>query len=297
MPNKSLNDYREELSLFVKMDDEEIQKILSELKNYPALSLEYTKSKIGMVLKRIAKNKLRYVNPQTQKQASDLRQKWCYNFLNEELTCDESKESKKTKGKDKEKSKKEKAIQKKVFKVKLKNPNYEDRIVYNNNPARDKFCQMIISVLKPYSKDRKDFVEFIYSIEECLYENAVKTKTHYMRRAREKFLMLRDNQNGPNICARLIKGKLTVKDFVTKDASELFMSSNEKRKQEEFRNYQLSSLQTDFYLKNCRIKETEFKCFRCKSKRIMSRQQQTRSADEPMTTFLICTSCQNKWRM
>lgn len=39
------------------------------------------------------------------------------------------------------------------------------------------------------------------------------------------------------------------------------------------------------------------KCGKCHSKNTTYRQAQTRSADEPMTTFATCLECGNKWKM
>ncbi len=39
----------------------------------------------------------------------------------------------------------------------------------------------------------------------------------------------------------------------------------------------------------------QFKCPKCKSRRSTFYQLQTRSADEPMTTFLTCCDCKKKW--
>ncbi len=39
-----------------------------------------------------------------------------------------------------------------------------------------------------------------------------------------------------------------------------------------------------------------FKCGKCKSTKTSYYQLQTRSADEPMTTYVTCTSCGNRWK-
>jgi transcription elongation factor S-II len=39
-----------------------------------------------------------------------------------------------------------------------------------------------------------------------------------------------------------------------------------------------------------------FKCRKCKSWRTTYYQLQTRSADEPMTTFVTCANCENRWK-
>ena len=39
-----------------------------------------------------------------------------------------------------------------------------------------------------------------------------------------------------------------------------------------------------------------FKCGKCKSRKCTYYQLQTRSADEPMTTFVVCVECEARWR-
>ena len=39
-----------------------------------------------------------------------------------------------------------------------------------------------------------------------------------------------------------------------------------------------------------------FKCGKCKSMKTVYYQLQTRSADEPMTTFVTCTNCEARWK-
>ena len=40
----------------------------------------------------------------------------------------------------------------------------------------------------------------------------------------------------------------------------------------------------------------DFKCLKCKSKKCTYYQLQTRSADEPMTTYVNCLDCGNRWK-
>ena len=40
----------------------------------------------------------------------------------------------------------------------------------------------------------------------------------------------------------------------------------------------------------------EFKCYKCKKNICTYYQLQTRSADEPMTTFITCLNCGNRWK-
>jgi transcription elongation factor S-II len=41
---------------------------------------------------------------------------------------------------------------------------------------------------------------------------------------------------------------------------------------------------------------TDFKCYKCKKNQCSYYQMQTRSADEPMTTFVTCLNCGARWK-
>lgn len=46
------------------------------------------------------------------------------------------------------------------------------------------------------------------------------------------------------------------------------------------------------------LAETEmFRCGKCKQRKCTYYQMQTRSADEPMTTFVTCVNCGNRWKV
>jgi DNA-directed RNA polymerase subunit M/transcription elongation factor TFIIS len=60
------------------------------------------------------------------------------------------------------------------------------------------------------------------------------------------------------------------------------------------------SLGRDLAREEARAKEEDyeglFKCGKCKSKKTTYYQMQTRSADEPMTTYVTCKDCGNRWK-
>jgi len=45
------------------------------------------------------------------------------------------------------------------------------------------------------------------------------------------------------------------------------------------------------------VPDSEIQCGKCKSLKVSIYQQQTRSADEPMTIFANCLACKSRWRM
>jgi len=51
------------------------------------------------------------------------------------------------------------------------------------------------------------------------------------------------------------------------------------------------------YLKKPEAATDEFKCSRCKERKCTYYELQTRSIDEPMTKFIRCLVCDNRWRM
>jgi transcription elongation factor S-II len=56
----------------------------------------------------------------------------------------------------------------------------------------------------------------------------------------------------------------------------------------------------DLQMEKSKTKEEDysglFKCGKCKSTKTTYYQMQTRSADEPMTSFITCVNCGNKWK-
>jgi transcription elongation factor S-II len=49
------------------------------------------------------------------------------------------------------------------------------------------------------------------------------------------------------------------------------------------------------YSRTAGIRTTEYKCGRCKEKNCTYYQLQVRCSDEPMTTFINCLNCGNRW--
>ena len=62
----------------------------------------------------------------------------------------------------------------------------------------------------------------------------------------------------------------------------------------------LKSREKDMAMEKAKAKEEDytglFKCGKCKSTKTTYYQMQTRSADEPMTTYVTCTNCGNRWK-
>jgi len=96
---------------------------------------------------------------------------------------------------------------------------------------------------------------------------------------------------------------LNAKDLVSKIKSEYFKAEDvAKMTHEELYPELWSSLKLKIMSKyiintNEEIPDGMFKCSKCKSMKTTYYQMQTRSADEPMTTYVTCLNCDKKWKM
>jgi DNA-directed RNA polymerase subunit M/transcription elongation factor TFIIS len=58
----------------------------------------------------------------------------------------------------------------------------------------------------------------------------------------------------------------------------------------------IKDLRKAYLAQEVKNQEGFFTCVRCKSKKTSYYQLQTRSADEPMTTFVTCLNCDRNWK-
>lgn len=128
-------------------------------------------------------------------------------------------------------------------------------------------------------------------IEECIFVEFKNTDMKYKNRVRSRIANLKDAKN-PNLRRNVLCGNVSP-DRIAKMTAEEMASDElkEMRKnltKEAIRDHQVSTsggTQTDL-----------FTCGKCKKKRCTYTQVQTRSADEPMTTFVFCNECGNRWK-
>ena len=94
----------------------------------------------------------------------------------------------------------------------------------------------------------------------------------------------------PNIIEKLNSKEILSKDIAFLTHMELLPERwNEKLKEKELR------IENKFFPK-IEASTDNFTCGKCKSTACTYYQLQTRSADEPMTTFVTCTNCGKRWK-
>ncbi|KAI2649879.1 Transcription elongation factor A protein 2 [Labeo rohita] len=118
------------------------------------------------------------------------------------------------------------------------------------------------------------------------------TDMKYKTRLRSRISNLKDQKN-PDLRRNVLCGNISPDRIASMTAEEMASAElKEIRKaltKESIREHQLSKVggtETDMFV-----------CGKCKGKNCTYTQVQTRSADEPMTTFVLCNECGNRWKV
>ncbi|KAF2146763.1 uncharacterized protein K452DRAFT_348455 [Aplosporella prunicola CBS 121167] len=117
------------------------------------------------------------------------------------------------------------------------------------------------------------------------------TSEGYKTRIRMLYQNLK-NKSNPGLRRRVLSGEIAPAKFVTMTHEELM--SAEKRAEEE--RLQRENINKAMVAQAEKSISSTFTCGKCGQKKVSYSQAQTRSADEPMTTFCECTVCGNRWK-
>ncbi|XP_059477336.1 transcription elongation factor S-II [Neocloeon triangulifer] len=128
-------------------------------------------------------------------------------------------------------------------------------------------------------------------LEEAIYADIKNTDMRYKNRVRSRVQNLKDVKN-PELRTNFICGAIPAQKLAIMTAEE--MASNEMKflrdrfKKEAINDAQLAQVEG--------TKTDLLKCGKCGKRNCTYNQMQTRSADEPMTTFVLCNECGNRWK-
>jgi len=118
----------------------------------------------------------------------------------------------------------------------------------------------------------------------------------FKERYKRKFLSIQYNLLIPLNTAlknNILSGKIKPQDVMHLKPDELYITGPVAYTKEKLR---LQSLKKESLNTENEHYEGIFKCGKCKSNKTSYYQMQTRSADEPMTTFITCMNCDNRWK-
>jgi transcription elongation factor S-II len=114
----------------------------------------------------------------------------------------------------------------------------------------------------------------------------------YRAKLRSLFQNLK-NKSNRELGPRVMLGEITAERFVTMTHDEL-KSAERRKEDDELERENMKKAQVPMAEKSI---SDALKCGRCGQKKVSYSQAQTRSADEPMTTFCECTVCGNRWKV
>ena len=138
---------------------------------------------------------------------------------------------------------------------------------------------------------------FNWTIRETRFRSEVPAWQNPMfkNRYRSKFLSIKYNMEHSDLSHRIISGEVKTSDVpnmnaMTMNPNGLAATAYQARKEYHAKRL-LASTENE--------KEDftgVFTCGKCRSKKTTYYQMQTRSADEPMTSFVTCLSCGKRWK-
>ena len=144
------------------------------------------------------------------------------------------------------------------------------------------------------------------NLEKCIFNCTVRRKrclddqpswenSLFRQRYKRKFLDIKFNMIDPNctLTEKIKTGKIHVTKVPSLSPYDLNPSGIMAISKERLR---IKRLQKDAINTEDPDYVGIFKCGKCKSRQTTYYQMQTRSADEPMTTFVTCNKCTNRWR-
>ncbi|XP_010529269.1 PREDICTED: transcription elongation factor TFIIS [Tarenaya hassleriana] len=186
-------------------------------------------------------------------------------------------------------------------KVVTKTPPKLTSMVKCNDPLRDKIREMLVEALSKVAGEADeemrervkacDPIRVAVSVESAMFEKMGRSTGAQKLKYRSIMFNMRDGNN-PDLRRKVLIGDVTPQRLLTMTAEEM---ASDQRKEE---NNQIKERALFDCERGGAPKATtdQFRCGRCGQRKCTYYQMQTRSADEPMTTYVTCVNCNNHWK-
>lgn len=178
------------------------------------------------------------------------------------------------------------------------------------SPQRQNICRKLYQLLQAVESDlvkdgiNKEAIDQLIAPRAAEVEAAMYATSSYTEKARSIGFNLKKNRP---LCQKVILGQVTPTELVQMTSEQLASTEQSEARAAQAKKL-IDSKRLDWDTANedkinemCGIKgdllsASLFTCGRCKSVKTTSTQKQTRSADEPMTVFVLCLNCGNRWK-
>ncbi|XP_046632895.1 transcription elongation factor S-II-like isoform X1 [Daphnia pulicaria] len=279
-----------------ELGQDEALDYLKALKDLPINLAVLTSTRIGMTVNAIRKKS---ENDEVNNLTKALIKKWKKLLPDsgsanpKEGTKEEGKVSEKTKEPPKETPSKESSKDKKGSSSSVQS-SFPALPSTTTDSVRLKCREMLCAAIKGdgVAVDGGGDPEYLAQmLEECIYKECRNTDMKYKNRVRSRVSNLKDARN-PNLRLNFLCGQVSparLSNMTSEEmASDDMKDIRQKFTKESINDAQLATVQgtqTDL-----------LKCGKCGKRNCTYNQIQTRSADEPMTTFVLCNTCGNRWK-
>ncbi|KAK5001023.1 transcription elongation factor TFIIS [Elasticomyces elasticus] len=159
--------------------------------------------------------------------------------------------------------------------------------------TRDNCVKLMYDGLSHMSDEPPDDILAVARAVELAAYNVYQPESNesYKTKLRSLYQNLK-NKSNPQLRSRVFSGAISPQRFVTMSHDEL-KSAEQRAEDEKLQKENMSKAMVAQVEKSISVSLT---CGKCGQKKVSYSQAQTRSADEPMTTFCECTVCGNRWK-
>jgi len=167
---------------------------------------------------------------------------------------------------------------------------------FNGDEVRSRCRNLLLTAIKgdgelPEGVSENGIEDLATNLEEEIFSQFKSTNQRYKNQVRSRVFNLKDKKNvalRENLLLGVLSPARLAKMTSEEMANEDVKKEREKFVKEGINDSQLSTVQG--------TKTSLLKCQKCQKRDCTYSQIQTRSADEPMTTFVLCNNCGNRWK-
>ncbi|XP_044493456.1 transcription elongation factor TFIIS [Mangifera indica] len=174
-------------------------------------------------------------------------------------------------------------------------------LVRCNDSLRDKIRELLVEALSKVAgeADEEDVhavnacdpIRVAVSVESVMFEKLGRSNGAQKLKYRSIMFNIKDPKN-PDLRRKVLLGEVKPERLVTMSPEEMASDA----RQQEINQIKEKALFDCERGGAPKATTDQFKCGRCGQRKCTYYQMQTRSADEPMTTYVTCVNCNNHWK-